>query len=56
MSGIQDLDLYDETRTLVQLGSLARRWRRDNTVEYSWTDLNVALLDNYREQFPYDFV
>ncbi|KAK7690932.1 hypothetical protein QCA50_006035 [Cerrena zonata] len=44
---IIDLDLYDETRTLIRLGSLARRYRKENTVGYSWADLNVALLDNY---------
>ena len=43
---MQDLDLYDESRTLLFSGPLARRYRGE--VGYSWADLHVALLDNYR--------
>ncbi|PCH42416.1 hypothetical protein WOLCODRAFT_25360 [Wolfiporia cocos MD-104 SS10] len=43
---IIDLDLYDESRSLVYAGPLARRYRPDPMV-YSWADLHVALLDNY---------
>ncbi|CCM01400.1 uncharacterized protein FIBRA_03451 [Fibroporia radiculosa] len=42
---IIDLDLYDESRTLVHSGPLARRYRSD--MGYNWADLHVALLDNY---------
>ncbi|KAJ3523924.1 hypothetical protein NM688_g8645 [Phlebia brevispora] len=42
---IIDLDLYDDNRTLVHAGPLARRYRGD--VGYDWADLHVALLDNY---------
>ncbi|CAL1716353.1 unnamed protein product [Somion occarium] len=42
---IIDLDLFDESRSLLHLGPLARRYRAD--VGYHWADLNVALLDNY---------
>ena len=41
---------------MIRLGPLARRWKRENTSGYSWVDLNVALLDNYREQLLFDFV
>lgn len=39
------MDLYNESRTLVHSGTLARRARGD--VGHSWVDLHVALLDNY---------
>ncbi|OCH94369.1 hypothetical protein OBBRIDRAFT_141319 [Obba rivulosa] len=42
---IIDMDLYDESRTLIYQGPLARRFKSD--VAYNWADLNVALLDNY---------
>ncbi|KAF7799770.1 hypothetical protein EIP86_011012 [Pleurotus ostreatoroseus] len=42
---IIDLDLYDESRTLVHAGPLARRFRGD--LGYTLADLHVALLDSY---------
>lgn len=39
----KDLDLYDDNRTLIHSGPLARRYKTDQ-----WADLHVALLDNYR--------
>ncbi|EMD33527.1 hypothetical protein CERSUDRAFT_87363 [Gelatoporia subvermispora B] len=42
---IIDMDLYDESRTLIYQGPLARRFKSE--VAYSWADLHVALLDNY---------
>ena len=45
---MKDMDLYDESRTLVHFGPLARRQRSDADW-YGWADLMVALLDNYRE-------
>ena len=41
------MDLYNESRTLVYSGTLARRMRSD--VGHTWVDLHVALLDNYRQ-------
>ena len=50
---MQDLDLYDDKRTLVYSGPLGRRWNeRVSQLEvptYRWIDLHVALLDNYRK-------
>ncbi|KAF8575974.1 hypothetical protein K439DRAFT_1419330 [Ramaria rubella] len=40
---IIDMDLYNENRTLVHSGPLARRQETWN----GWTDLEVGLLDNY---------
>ncbi|KAK0223358.1 hypothetical protein IW262DRAFT_820050 [Armillaria fumosa] len=40
-----DMDLYDDSRTLVYSGPVARRTR--SSTSGSWTDLTVALLDNY---------
>lgn len=45
--GKQDMDLYNETRSLVHIGQLARKQRADNWSR--WLDLEVALLDNYRK-------
>ncbi|EPQ54101.1 hypothetical protein GLOTRDRAFT_116750 [Gloeophyllum trabeum ATCC 11539] len=43
---IVDMDLYDESRSLIHQGTLARRQRTE--VDWSgWNDLFVALLDNY---------
>ncbi|KAI0091299.1 hypothetical protein BDY19DRAFT_1033671 [Irpex rosettiformis] len=42
---IIELDLYDESRTLLYQSTLARRYKAE--VGYSWADLHVALLDNY---------
>ena len=50
----QDLDLYDESRTLIYSSPLARRYRGE--VGYNWADLHVALLDNYREYTDIDIV
>jgi len=44
------MDLYNESRTLVYSGTLARRIRSD--VGHAWVDLHVALLDNYRQFNP----
>jgi hypothetical protein len=44
--GFQDMDLYDDSRTLVHSGPLARR-QRSETDWHGWNDLSVALLDNY---------
>jgi hypothetical protein len=42
------MDLYDEKRTLVHAGALARR-----SSDWSgWADHFVALLDNYRAYLP----
>ena len=51
-SHVQDMDLYNESRTLVYSGTLARRMRSD--VGHAWVDLHVALLDNYRQFNPSD--
>ena len=48
---LQDLDLYDESRTLLHSGQLARRYTSRTEVTYTWVDLHVALLDNYRTHF-----
>ena len=45
----QDLDLYDDSRTLLYSGQLARRYTSRTEVTYTWVDLHVALLDNYRK-------
>ncbi|KAF9648739.1 hypothetical protein BDM02DRAFT_3155589 [Thelephora ganbajun] len=42
---IVDMDLYNESRSLVYSGTLARRMRSD--MGHTWVDLHVALLDNY---------
>lgn len=39
------MDLYNENRTLINSGPLARRQRSENWS--GWTDLEVGLLDNY---------
>ena len=43
---LQDLDLYNDNRTLVYAGPAARRNRQDATFS-GWTELYVALLDHY---------
>ncbi|KDQ59244.1 hypothetical protein JAAARDRAFT_192767 [Jaapia argillacea MUCL 33604] len=43
---IVDMDLYEESRTLVYEGELARR-QRSETDWHGWNDLYVALLDNH---------
>lgn len=51
--GAQDLDLYDDKRTLVYSGPLGRRWNEKmsqlEVPTYRWIDLHVALLDSYRK-------
>ncbi|KAH7911069.1 hypothetical protein BJ138DRAFT_1113504 [Hygrophoropsis aurantiaca] len=48
MSGeIIDIDWYDESRSLIHSGTLARRSKSDMEWSHSWNDLFVALLDNY---------
>ena len=42
------MDLYDDSRTLVYSGPLARR-QRSETDWHGWNDYFVALLDNFRE-------
>lgn len=41
----QDLDLYDESRSLRFQGPLSRRYK--SNMDLHWADLHVALLDNY---------
>ncbi|KAL0955022.1 hypothetical protein HGRIS_003941 [Hohenbuehelia grisea] len=43
---IIDMDLYDESRTLVHDGPVSRRMRLD-TGFTGWAELQLALLDNY---------
>ena len=45
----QDLDLYDEGRSLPHQGPLSRRYRSE--MNFHWADLHVALLDNYCMRF-----
>lgn len=45
---LQDMDLYDESRTLLHAGALFRRYRSKAELSYTWAELHVALLDNYR--------
>jgi hypothetical protein len=45
---IIDMDLYDEKRTVVHAGTLARR-QRSETDWRGWNDYYVAILDNYRK-------
>ncbi|KAF9025814.1 hypothetical protein BDZ89DRAFT_1068060 [Hymenopellis radicata] len=40
---ILDMDLYDDSRTLIYAGPVARRIRSSST----WNDLTLALLDNF---------
>ncbi|KAI0040258.1 hypothetical protein FA95DRAFT_1611936 [Auriscalpium vulgare] len=42
---IIDMDLYDDSRTLMHSGTLSRKQRSDSW--HAWTDLMGALLDNY---------
>ncbi|KAI0833461.1 hypothetical protein BC628DRAFT_1308074 [Trametes gibbosa] len=42
---IIDLDLYDESRSLIYQGPLSRRYK--SNMDLQWADLHVALLDNY---------
>ena len=42
------MDLYDDSRTLVYMGPLARR-QRSELDWHGWNDYTVALLDNYCE-------
>jgi hypothetical protein len=44
----QDLDWYSESRSLVYSGPVARRSKSEMDW-HPWSDLFVALLDNYRE-------
>jgi hypothetical protein len=43
------MDLYDESRTLIHSGFLARR-QRSETDWSGWHDYFVALLDNFRKE------
>jgi hypothetical protein len=51
----QDMDMYDEKRTLVHSGPLARRARQE-TEWCGWNDHYVALLDNYRQHPIFDSI
>jgi hypothetical protein len=48
-SKMQDLDLYDESRTLVYSGPVSRR-DRSEIDWHGWNDMVAALLDNNCEQ------
>ena len=48
---LQDMDLYDQSRTLLHAGALYRRYRSKADMSHTWAELHVALLDNYCE-FP----
>jgi hypothetical protein len=43
---IEDMDLYDESRTLLYSSSVARRVRSEASF-HEWDDLVMSLLDNY---------
>lgn len=45
---IQDMDFYDESRTLVYSSSVARRVKSEASF-HEWEDLALSLLDNYGE-------
>lgn len=42
------MDLYDESRTLIHSGELARR-QRSEIDWHGWNDYFVALMDNFCE-------
>ncbi|KAF5327789.1 hypothetical protein D9619_004947 [Psilocybe cf. subviscida] len=44
---IIDMDLYDDSRTLVYSGPVARRSKSDTGFSDKWLDYSAALLDNY---------
>jgi hypothetical protein len=44
------MDLYNESRSLVYSGTLARRVKSE--MGSTWVDLHVALLDNHRQFSP----
>ncbi|KAF9532496.1 hypothetical protein CPB83DRAFT_903530 [Crepidotus variabilis] len=44
---IIDMDLYDESRSLVYTGGVMRRSKSETGLTEKWTDLSAALLDNY---------
>ncbi|KAH8099970.1 hypothetical protein BXZ70DRAFT_1024921 [Cristinia sonorae] len=44
---IIDMDLYDQSRTLLHAGALFRRYRSKADMSHTWAELHVALLDNY---------
>jgi hypothetical protein len=46
-SSAKDMDLYDDSRTLVYSGPTLRRARTDTGFSEKWTNLVAALLDNY---------
>jgi hypothetical protein len=47
--GLQDLDLYDKSRTLSYSGPVIRRSKGRDSGWSSWTDNVGALLDHYCE-------
>lgn len=44
---IIDMDLYDESRTLVYSGPISRRSRTESGWSESWSDETASLVDNY---------
>ncbi|KAF9557432.1 hypothetical protein CPC08DRAFT_640312 [Agrocybe pediades] len=44
---IIDMDLYDESRTLVYIGTVFRRNRSETGLTEKWVELTAALMDNY---------
>ena len=44
---VQEMDLYDESRTFVHSAVLGRNAKSE--VGHGWNDINVILLDNYRK-------
>ena len=45
------MDLYNESRSLVYSGTLARRMKLE--MGHTWVDLHVALLDNCCSSSPF---
>ena len=43
------MDLYDDSRTLVYSGPVARRSKSETGFSDKWLDYSAALLDNYCE-------
>ena len=43
----KDMELYEESRSLVYLGPVMRRSKNEAAFSEKWTELEAALLDNY---------
>jgi len=52
----QDMDLYNESRSLVYTGPVIRRAKTDTGFSEKWTDVVAALIDNYCKLFEKSFV